>query len=194
MIRRLFKRSDKGASLVEASILLPLLIVLVLGLAEVGFLVIDYLTVSSAAREGARTGAAAATYVDPITGDDADDLILESVEEAACNLEFGILLEVSIFKADDDGEPVGPAFTNLYEPITEGVLVCGGDPPASGLECTNGCPWTPDLRDRVPPIFDVIGVNVLFEHHDVTGLFPFPTINWSETAIMQIEPDTRGSQ
>lgn len=191
MIRRLFRRDkEKGASLVEASIVLPMLILLAVGLSEVGFLVIDYLTVSNAAREGARTGAAAADYDDPFTGTDADDLILESVEEAACNLKFGELLEVSIFKADGNGDKVGGA-VNIYEPAVSG-LECGTS--ANGLVCVNGCPWSPSSRDRIPPVFDVLGVEVVFEHSDVTGFFPFPTITWSETAIMQIEPDTRGSQ
>ena len=46
----------------------------------------------------------------------------------------------------------------------------------------------------MPPTLDTIGVEVTFSHTDVTGLFPFPTVNWKETAIMQIEPDTRGTQ
>jgi hypothetical protein len=192
MIRRLFKRGDKGTSLVEASILLPMLILLAIGLSEVGFLVIDYLTVSSSAREGARTGAAAANYVDPITGTDADDLILESVEEAACNLKFGDLIEVSIFKADGNGDPASASTINTYEPATIGDLECGTD--ANALVCTNGCPWSPASRDREPPGFDVIGIKVIFTHTDVTGFFPFPTVTWNETAIMQLEPDTRGSQ
>jgi hypothetical protein len=190
MIKKLFKRGEKGSSLVEASILLPMLILLAVGLSEIGFLVIDYLTVSSSAREGARTGAAAADYVDPISGETADDLILESVEEAACNLRFGDLTEVSIFLADGNGDPV-PGSINIYEPAISG-LECGI--PANGLVCDNGCPWSPASRDREPPGFDVVGVEVIFEHSDVTGFFPFPTITWAETAIMQLEPDTRGSQ
>lgn len=189
-MRRNLIRDDRGASLVEASILLPLLILLAIGLSEVGFLVIDYVTVTNSAREGARTGAAAANYDDPITGTDADDLILESVEEAACNLRFGELTEVSIFLADADGEPTTGS-VNIYEPAIAG-LAC--DNPANGLVCTNGCPWAPSSRDREPPGFDVLGVRVIFEHSDVTGFFPFPTVTWSETAVMQIEPDTRGSQ
>lgn len=192
MIKNLFKRDkEKGASLIEASILLPMLILLAVGLSEVGFLVIDYLTVSSSAREGARTGAAAADYDDPITGTDADDLIKESVEEAACNIKFGDLTEVSIFLADSNGDPVGASTTNRYVPAGSG-LACGV--PANGLNCDNGCPWSPGSRDREPPGFDVIGVEVVFQHSDVTGFFPFPTVTWSETAIMQLEPDTRGSQ
>ena len=43
-------------------------------------------------------------------------------------------------------------------------------------------------------IQDVLGVEVIFSHTSVTGLFPFPTVDWTEAAVMQIEPDTRGTQ
>lgn len=182
------KLRERGATLVEAAIVLPLLILLAVGLSEVGFLVIDYITVTNSAREGARTGAAAANFDDGTTT--ADDLILEAVEEAACNLDFSTLEEVTIYKADANGDPIAGSI-NHFVPSLSG-LQC--DNPATGLVCDNGCPWAPSSRDRVPPTFDVLGVEVTFSHSDVTGLFPFPTTTWTERAIMQIEPDTRGTQ
>ncbi len=178
---------ERGASLVEVGVILPLLVMVAIGLSEIGFLVVDYLTVTNAAREGARTGAAAADFNQG--GVDADDLILEAVEEAACNLRFGSLETVRIYKADGSGEPV-PGMINVYEP--SGSLGC--DSSLNSLACVNGCPWTPASRDRVPPTLDVLGVQVVFSHTSVTGLFPFPTVDWNETAVMQIEPDTRGTQ
>lgn len=180
-------RKERGASLVEVGLLLPLLLSLAIGLAEVSFLVVDYLTVSNAAREGARTGGAAANFNQG--GIDADDLILAAVEESACNLTFGDLEEVRIFKADVNGDPIAGSI-NVYSPT--GAPAC--DSAVTNLGCDNGCPWAPSSRDRVPPTFDVLGVEVTFSHADVTGLFPFPTFNWKETAVMQIEPDTRGTQ
>jgi hypothetical protein len=178
---------ERGASLVEVGIILPILILLAIGLSEIGFLVVDYLTVTNAAREGARTGAAAADF--NLGGVDADDLILESVEEAACNLRFGDLEKVVIFKADGVGDPITGSI-NEYSPT--GSLDC--DSSSNALGCDNGCPWAPPGRDRVPPTLDVLGVEVTFSHTSVTGLFPFPTVDWTETAVMQIEPDTRGTQ
>jgi hypothetical protein len=186
-MRHVRTERERGASLVEVGIILPLLILLAIGLSEIGFLVVDYLTVTNAAREGARTGAAAADYNQG--GVDADDLILESVEEAACNLRFGSLEEVRIFKADGLGDPITGAI-NEYSP--SGGLAC--DSPSTNLSCDNGCPWAASGRDRVPPGLDVLGVEVTFSHTSVTGLFPFPTVDWTETAVMQIEPDTRGTQ
>jgi TadE-like protein len=178
---------DRGASLVEVGLILPVLILLAIGLSEIGFLVVDYLTVTNAAREGARTGAAAADFSSG--GIDADDLILEAIEEAACNLKFGSLETVRIFKADGTGQPVVGSI-NEYSPT--GGLHCNS--PLNALGCDNGCPWAAASRDRVPPTFDFLGIEVTFTHTSVTGLFPFPTVDWQETAVMQIEPDTRGTQ
>lgn len=180
-------RVDRGASMVEAGILIPVLILLAIGLSEVGFLVVDYLTVTNAAREGARTGAAAANFDDGTI--DADDLILAAVEESACNLTFGDLVEVRIFKADANGDPTVGSI-NEYSP--SGALACGS--PVTNLTCDNTCPWAASGRDRVPPTLDVLGVEVTFSHSDITGLFPFPDVNWTEIAVMQLEPDTRGTQ
>lgn len=182
------RNRERGASLVEVGLILPLLILLAIGLSEIGFLVVDYLTVSNAAREGARTGAAAADFDQG--GVDADDLILEAVEEAACNLRFGTLEKVLIFKADGLGEPTIGSI-NEYSPL--GALNCGSS--LNALSCDNGCPWAASSRDRVPDGgIDVLGVEVTFSHSSVTGLFPFPTSSWTEAAVMQIEPDTRGTQ
>jgi TadE-like protein len=183
-----FRSSDRGATLVEVGIIVPFLLTLAIGLAEVGFLVIDYITVSNAARSGARTGSAAA---DTPT---ADDLILNVVEEAACNLHYGNLVGVTIYRAEPDGsKPANTSLINDY--INPG--------PLSSLDCnlashglsadTGCCSWNPAARDRVPPDFDTLGVQVTFNHQSITGLFSFLEIEWTETAVMQIEPDTRGS-
>jgi hypothetical protein len=167
-------------------LILPLLVYMAIGLSEIGFLAIDYLTVTNAARSGARTGAAAATT----TG--ADDLILNVVEEDACNLRFGDLQNVTIYKAKADGTIPSPPGSSVNVYVNSGSLAC--DTAAHGLSCSNGCPWTPASRDRIPPTFDQIGVKITFTHQGVTGLFPFPTVTWTESAVMQVEPDTKGSQ
>jgi len=191
MLMKRTPRKESGASLVEVGLLLPLLILLAIGLSEIGFLVVDYMTVTNAAREGARTGAAAANY--DIGSTDADDLILNAVEEAACNLSFGSLDTVTVYRADATGQiPVPPA-GGVNEYVNNGSLLCGSS--SHGLSAAGGCcPWAPSTRDRVPPGLDVLGVEVVFTHESVTGIFPLPTVTWTENAVMQIEPDTRGTQ
>jgi hypothetical protein len=183
-----WRRSDRGATLVEVGIIVPFLLTLAIGLAEVGFLVIDYITVSNAARSGARTGSAAANVTN------ADDLILNVVEEAACNLHYGNLVSVAIYRAEPDGSlPSDTSLINHYDnPGSLASLDC--NLASHGLAAGSGCcSWAPASRDRVPPTFDTLGVEVTFSHESITGFFPFLAIEWTETAVMQIEPDTRGS-
>jgi len=179
---------EDGASMVEVGLVLPLLILLAIGLSEIGFLVIDYLTATNAARSGARTVAAAG--ISPT----ADDIALDVIEEAMCNLRFSNLKSVSIFAAEVDGsKPV------VGSPLKINTWVNTG--PLSSLDCDNAghtlsqvsAGWSSTSRDMVLPGLDSIGVEVVFSHESVTGIFPFPTVNWTETAVMQIEPDTRGA-
>lgn len=177
-------RADHGASLIEVGIVVPMLLLLAIGLTEVGFLVIDYVTVTNSARSGARTGAAAAT------SSVADDEILQVVEEDACNLRYGDLVRVTIYKADADGDvPFNSNHFRVYEPTVLGSLLC--DDPAHSLVLQSGT-WDPADRDNVPPDFDELGVKVDFTHNKVTNIVPFPAVEWSERAIMQVEPDVRG--
>ncbi|MGB7859036.1 MAG: TadE/TadG family type IV pilus assembly protein [Acidimicrobiia bacterium] len=188
-MRRWFRR-DRGASLVETAIVLPVILLLTLGMSEVAFLVVDYLTVTNSAREGARTGASAADYVDGVTGIDADDLILEAVEQAACNLHYSTLLTVKIYQADADGDPVDTTTVlNEYQPGVGG-LDCSTS--GNGLTCTNGCPWAVATRNRALPTPDLLGVEIVFNHDAVIGFVPFPTTSWTEVAVMRLEPDTKG--
>jgi hypothetical protein len=48
--------NEKGQSLVEFAILLPLLLLLLMGILEFGIMLNSYLTINNSAREGARLG------------------------------------------------------------------------------------------------------------------------------------------
>lgn len=178
--------TDGGASMVEVAIILPVLLVLAIGLAEVGFLVIDYITVTNAARSGARTGAAAAD--DPAS----DTSILDVVEEDVCNLRYGDVIRVQIYKADpSDGsmpDPVGSGLVNSY--IPSGPLQCDAVGHAFVCDPMLSCSWTSTSRDNVPPGFDALGVRVEFSHDYVIGFVPLPTSTFTEDVVMQLEPDT----
>jgi hypothetical protein len=49
-------RNEKGQSLVEFAILLPILLLLLMGILEFGIILNSYLTINNASREGARLG------------------------------------------------------------------------------------------------------------------------------------------
>jgi Flp pilus assembly pilin Flp len=54
---RRLKKSDRGASLIEFALILPFLLALVLGIIEFGWIYTGYISVTGAAREGARLAA-----------------------------------------------------------------------------------------------------------------------------------------
>ena len=50
----IFFKKDKGASAVEFALILPILVILVFGIVELGLAFNQYITITHAAREGAR--------------------------------------------------------------------------------------------------------------------------------------------
>lgn len=71
-------RNKRGAALVEFTIVLLILMVLVFGIIEFGLLIKDYLTLSHAAREGARSAALGTQTTGPGDNDDINDRIGET--------------------------------------------------------------------------------------------------------------------
>jgi Flp pilus assembly protein TadG len=57
----MIKRNVKGQSLVETALVLPIILLLLMGIIDFGFMFNNYLMVGNASREGARKAAAGAT-------------------------------------------------------------------------------------------------------------------------------------
>lgn len=85
-------RSDRGQSTVEFALILPLVVLVLLSLLQVGLLLRDQLLVSAAAREGAREAA-----VSPDLG---------RVERAAARAAPGLGLVVEVSRGPRRGDPV----------------------------------------------------------------------------------------
>lgn len=185
-------KSDRGASLIEAALVVPLLILLAFGAAEFGFVFLDFLNVSSASREGARVGSAVGDAAD------ADALILGAIAEATADLDNSTIEAIWIYKAQANGDPVdncvidnstnfykcmGPTNnTNIYD--AAGNLLKGSWT-STGRKVTVGlnCPGTPsECPDR-------LAVRVVFTHQYITGFLGFPTGPFAEDAVFQLEPD-----
>jgi Flp pilus assembly protein TadG len=176
-LRRSKRRRQRGASLVEMALVLPVLMLTLIGMMETGLAFQDYLTVAYVSREGARVGA--------FLGDDigADCAIVRSVAGGLTGSQFNRLNRLEIFRADASGNQVS-GDTNTYSYNT-------GDP----QDCDN---WTgvvtwPETDRQVvvgsQPL-DILGVRVVIRHDWVTGFPPFNgsfTIN--EETITRMEPE-----
>ena len=183
-MRHLFKR-ESGASTIEAAFVLPILLVIALGAAEFGFAFIDWLSVSNAARTGARIGSAAGTDAS------ADSIVLNAVEEALSDMDSSTVQAVWIYKADAAGDPVDTQCTignetqancpnsNVYVPKSGGGWTC-----MTG----NSCKWTAPSRDDRLPGLDQLGVRIVFTHSWLTSFIPLPGGPWSDSSVFQLEP------
>lgn len=103
--RRLRRKGEKGASLVEFAFVLPLLLLLILGMIEFGFLFAQYNEIRHGAREGARYAAVSRPDYngDTAVGDEDDVLAVTCDSINLPNVSMEISL--SYDDADASGTP-----------------------------------------------------------------------------------------
>jgi hypothetical protein len=121
---------ERGATLVEAALVLPILFFLLFAIIEVGGSLKSYSGVASAVRLGGRSASLAGS--DPL----ADGMILEQVARQASTIDAGEIEVVVIWHAAGPGDPVPPdclpATTTV--PNTSSV---GDDGAADGVGACN---------------------------------------------------------
>ena len=178
-IRRHPGASERGATLVEFSIVLPILLILIIGIMETGTHFKDYLEVSAAAREGSRYAA--------FLGDEAD-ADCKIVQQIADTLVTSLdqLDSIQIYQADQTtGAPV-PGKTNTWTLI--------GDPTDCVLGWTSTNGWPASSRnvvyDPVGSPLDIVGVRIRLDHDWISGLPPFSgSYVIDESNIVRLEPE-----
>ena len=99
------RAKERGAALVEAAFVLPLLILLVLGGVEFGFMINRGTLVNNAAREGAREAIFGSTEAE----------IEQRVLDAAPNLDPADIT-VTVSCLDPDGTPCSGAYDDASQP------------------------------------------------------------------------------
>lgn len=190
-------RGDRGAVIVEFALFVPVLMALCFGLVEYGFAFRDGVTLSGAARAGARVGANYAD--DPMT----DYQVLVAVESALNDLDAqSSLVKVVVYEANEaDGRP--PAGCLAAGALGTGGLsgICNvyGPEDIDGIQTHwfgDGCTaakrdrlWCPTSRVRTQSNADWFGVYVEVRRAMVTGIFPEGDMTLRQHAVMRIEPD-----
>ena len=170
---------DSGATLVEFAIVMPLLLLLMIGIMEVGVAFYDYLTVERATLEGVRTAS--------FTGD-AIDADCHTITNIVSDLPGGFLeriTQIEIFHADANGNQI-PGQTNIWQYLN-------GDP----ADCINSWftlptwPSTSRYTTAGPsrPL-DIIGVRIRMDRNWISNFPPFTggyTVD--EASILRMEPE-----
>ena len=181
--RRALGDHDSGAVAVETALVATLLLILIFGIVESSFLFKDWLTVSAAARAGARMGSSEprATGL-TLPRAFADDSAAQ-VTNAMSGLDPANLQEVWVYQAAyATGLPVSGASCtancvkyNWPTGATKLTYLSGSWPATS----QNACAGDPNR--------DAIGVYVKYKHTSPLGFF-FKNFMVSESAVMWIEP------
>lgn len=171
------------------AILLPILIMLVMGIFELGAAFKSYLTTSNAVREGTRILSARGT-------DQTSDCValVQAMEGFSAANDLGRLVRVEIFEANpSSGDPI-PSTVNEYEYGGGDPSVCASTPPNCGSwDCV--IRQLPSARNALvgvdPPVSpDLIGMRILYTHDWLTGIPPWTgSINIDEQTISRIEPE-----
>jgi Flp pilus assembly protein TadG len=180
--KRRKRDGQRGAVLIEAAIVMPLLITLVMGIIEFGMVFSDIQTVGASSRAGARSAVAYSRQ----SGYDVQ--AVDAVASALTARTTGTPLELWIYRVEDsgvgktNGAPEGcPNFENC------------------SVECQkytwNGTSWVKDatttwvytdMNACTLPL-EELGVRVKVRHDMVTGLFG-KSITLTDKAIMRLEP------
>lgn len=179
------KRHEDGAAMVEFATVFGLLLVIALGAFEYGMLFRDWLSVTVAAREGARVGASAGTITN------ADCIILEASAGALQSLTSGEIQHVAIYRSSPPGNYPGTtsSSTKRYRPANSETpdLTCTGG--SEWIIVNNGGAWDPEDRDNDGDDADWIGVRVEFDHTWTTGFLWFSgSASFADDAVFRLEP------
>lgn len=195
----LFKRrrdsSSRGQSLVEMALIVPVLLLIVLGTLEFGFVFDHHLTLEYATREGARTGSAIVNGGGPlgcpgtVTTQEVDSSIIAAVERVLDSpdspVDVADVTEIRIYRADINGNQIGSQM-NRWTP--------GAGPPVDGVNLsfarTGAEGWAACSRSNALPA-QSIGVSLRYTYRyrtPMTALLGWTTLTMSDRTIMQFNP------
>jgi|SRR5579862_2977528 len=178
MIKRsMRRRASRGQALVETALFFTILMLLLVGAADISTLLSDHLTIVYAAREGARIGS--------VMGDNpaADCAIIGAVQAALASDQNVSLTEIIIYKADQNGLPVSTAFEQAYPGATQCDLATNmrTNPP----DVAN---WPFSARDNGAFQEDSLGVELDYRYTFQLNLLGVGAFSSSDHAVAPIEP------
>lgn len=199
---------DRGAAFIEFALSVPFLLLIAMGIVEMGLGWMAANDVNSAARDAARAGTSAPAYAT------ADRTILITVGNALSDKERAGIQKVVVFRADANGNPYNSnclkyspndgspgsgngisGECNIYGPLQVQYAV---DNPTNGSAFGNlsGCSgtidrfWCPAKRAHTQTgnSLDYLGVYIKMKHDSVTH-FNFGDMTIKRQAVFRLEPN-----
>jgi hypothetical protein len=206
-------RGEAGVAILEAALVAPVVLLLVLAIFEYGLVYRDYLTIGDSISEGARTGAIVGTDVDPETGESADWYIVSAIRQSSAVVDFESIDRIVIFQPDSDNPTresplslvpeacrtstvsLSASNCNVYIPSQAFAAIesgdvdffrCAGTGPACGYDPTDRTKRNDEPGDGWSRA-RYIGVYIDLDREMVTGLFG-REFRVEDASIALIEP------
>ncbi len=189
---RVNRRTGRGQSLVEFSVMVPVFIVLLFGMLEFGLAFSHNMTLEYATREGARTGAALGPGTANVPCAQVDDQIMAGVQRVLTSpgspVDITRISAIKIYKADAAGNEVGSSTTNTWIP--------GAGPTVDSVALvfkSSTVNWDACTRDNGSSP-DSIGVSIVYSYRLLSPLGIFlgmtgtPAFAMSDHTVMALNP------
>jgi hypothetical protein len=207
-MRRLLRRRQRGQSLVEFALILPIMMFLVLGMVELGFAINHNTTIVTATRQGARVGAELRNGSNKDGGgvttasQNVDPQIIGAIEGVLISpgspIDITQITMIEIFKADPSSGAMVGGFDNIWVPAPgHGGPLLPGSSPAQYLDFrpSGGQPWGAETR-KGASVADSLGVRITYTYKFITPLggivssFGSGQMTLTDQTIMAVEPPT----
>ena len=205
------RRGERGAVAVEAALVTPLVLLMLIGMVEFSFALRDYVSVSSAVRTGIRTATTNSALVSgngscesaspalpvppPCSPTDTPafaQLAAAAIQQTGTAMPKDSIDYVFVYKANDKGYP-GPNGTTT---MPSSIADCA----ASTTPCVAyvwqdsrdrfryaGGSWTANTINACPTTADTVGVYMHATHKFVSRLFG-ASLALGDRAVMRFEP------
>jgi Flp pilus assembly protein TadG len=171
-------RDDRGVVAVEAAIVTPLFLLIIIGVIEFGLAFKDQLAITSAVRAGARIASA-----EPRVTSMATDAAAQVAQEAAA-VDMKNVNALWVYQADSSGHPVGAGGT--FDSCSTNCVQFSWDSGSKTFVQTGGS-WPATAQNACQGTQDSVGVYLSFTHPGVTKAI-FNTLGLHSYTVMRLEP------
>jgi len=192
------RSSDRGAVAVEAALVTPLILLLIVGVIELSLLMRDNVSLTSAVRNGGRTASANAGAGAGGTNEDGDcispcspanapmfaQLAANAIERAGSAMPKDSITDLWVYKANDEGYPGADGSK---------TMTCGSNcvkykwvKAKDQFRYLSGT-WTSSTVNACTNNTDSVGIYIRAEHKFITGFF-VDKLAIEDHAVFNFEP------
>lgn len=173
--------SQRGAVAVEAAIIVPMVVTMLLGIIDISVLLHSQVALSSAARSGARVASS-----EPRTAGFADHAASAALR-SGLGVAWSQVEEIWVYRANPTGLPGNATSFPSQCPercVRYRVSLAGTPVAIQGA-------WAPDTIDACVGTADDVGVRIVGRHRSVASSV-VPSGRMSQFAVMRFEPTVNG--